>query len=59
MSAVATDTRRTPGVTVQPVPIEAVRVGAGFWRGWLNWLYDVTQHALSPAWSVDSHLRSW
>ena len=43
-----TDTRRTPGVTVQPVPIEAVRIGDGFWRGWLDRLCDVTlptQHA--------------
>ena len=27
MNAVVTDTRRTPGVTVQSVPIEAVRIG--------------------------------
>lgn len=48
MNAVVTDTRRTPGATVQPVPIEAVRIGDGFWRGWLDRLYDVTlpsQHA--------------
>ncbi|MCY4112991.1 MAG: glycoside hydrolase family 127 protein [Chloroflexi bacterium] len=52
MSAVVTDTRRTPGVTVQPVPIEAVRIGGGFWRGWLDRLYDVTlpsQHAQCEA----------
>ena len=48
MSAVVSDTRRTPGAKVQPVPIEAVRIGAGFWRGWLDRLYNVTlptQHA--------------
>ncbi len=52
MTALVTDTRRTPGVTVQPVPIEAVRIGPGFWRGWLDRLYDVTlptQHAQCEA----------
>jgi len=52
MNAVVTDTRRAPGVTVQPVPIEAVRIGDGFWRGWLDRLYDVTlptQHAQCEA----------
>ncbi len=43
MTALVTDTRCTPGVTVQPVPIEAVRIGGGFWRGWLDRL--ATQHA--------------
>ena len=48
MSAVVSDTRRTPGAKVQPVPIESVRIEAGFWRGWLDRLYNVTlptQHA--------------
>ena len=52
MTALVTDTCRTPGVRVQPVPIEAVRVGSGFWRGWLDRLYDVTlpsQHAQCEA----------
>ncbi|MCY3914067.1 MAG: glycoside hydrolase family 127 protein [Chloroflexi bacterium] len=52
MNAVVTDTRRTPGVTVQPVPIGAVWIGDGFWRGWLDRLYDVTlpaQHAQCEA----------
>ena len=52
MKAIVTDTRRTPGVAVQPVPIEAVRIGDGFWRGWLDRLYDVTlptQHAQCEA----------
>lgn len=52
MTALVTDTRRTPGVAVQPVPIEAVRIGDGFWRGWLDRLYDLTlptQHARCEA----------
>ena len=52
MNAVVTDTRRTSGVAVQPVPIEAVRIGDGFWRGWLDRLYEVTlpsQHAQCEA----------
>ena len=52
MTALVTDTRRTPGVSVQPVPIEAVRIGSGFWRGWLDRLYEVTlpsQHAQCEA----------
>ena len=52
MTALVTDTRRTPGVRVQPVPIEAVRVGSGFWCDWLDRLYDVTlpsQHAQCEA----------
>lgn len=52
MTALVTDTRRTPGIAVQPAPIEAVRIGDGFWRGWLDRLYDVTlpaQHAQCEA----------
>ncbi len=52
MTALVADTRRTPGIAVQPVPIEAVRIESGFWRGWLDRLYDVTlptQHAQCEA----------
>ena len=52
MTALVTDTRRTPGAAVQPVPIEAVRIGEGFWRERLDRLYDVTlptQHAQCEA----------